>query len=309
LSLDQSAESPTTEAFSIESASIEFRGSSGLSLAADAWGAPTDPPVLLLHGGGQTRHAWAGTGAALAAKGWYAISLDLRGHGDSEWDPDGDYGHAAFASDTASVASSFERPPVLVGASLGGLSSLLALGRSARAGAPPPASALVLVDIATRMEVDGARRILAFMSSNPDGFANLEEAADAIATYNPHRNRPKNISGLAKNLRVRDDGRYRWHWDPAFIEDRLGGENGRELDNLDDAARSLAIPTLLVRGRMSDLLSEEGAQEFMRQVPHAHFCDVSDAGHMVAGDRNDKFTAAVIDFLQREVRERFDAAS
>ncbi len=297
------------EAESIPTVPIEFRGSTGLRLAADSWGDPADPPVLLLHGGGQTRHAWAGTGLALAAAGWYAVSMDLRGHGDSEWAPDGDYRHQAYAADTGAVAASFDRPPVLVGASLGGLSSLLALGLAQSEGRPPLATALVLVDIATRMEVDGARRILAFMNQNPDGFANLEEAADAIATYNPHRKRPKDISGLSKNLRKKDDGRYRWHWDPAFLDDRLGEDSARALEALDDAAHGLTIPTLLVRGRMSDLLSQEGADEFLRQVPHAHFFDVSDAGHMVAGDRNDKFSLAVIDFLQNEVRDRFDAAS
>jgi pimeloyl-ACP methyl ester carboxylesterase len=73
------------------------------------------------------------------------------------------------------------------------------------------------------------------------------------------------------------------------------------LDSLDDAARGLSIPTLLVRGRMSDLLSQEGADEFLAQVPHSQFVDISGAGHMVAGDRNDHFTRAVLDFLAREV--------
>ncbi|MCP5043963.1 MAG: alpha/beta hydrolase, partial [bacterium] len=250
-----------------------------MRLVGDAWGRKEDHPVVLLHGGGQTRHAWAGTGESLAQAGWYAISIDLRGHGDSEWHPGGDYRHRSFAADTAAVARSFDRPPVLVGASLGGLSSLFALGQAQQRNEPPLATALVLVDIATQMEVDGALRILRFMNSNPDGFANLDEAAEAIATYNPHRPRPKNIGGLAKNLRKREDGRYRWHWDPAFIENQLGSDSAEELSMLDHIAEKLTLPTLLVRGRMSDLLSEEGAQQFLRQVPHAHFADVSGAGH------------------------------
>jgi pimeloyl-ACP methyl ester carboxylesterase len=288
---------------------ITFVGSSGLELAADAYGSADDHPVLLLHGGGQTRHAWSGTGEALARAGWYAVSMDLRGHGESQWSPSGDYRHGSFAADTAAVARSFARPPVLVGASLGGLSSLFALGDTDAPETSPMARALVLVDIATRMEIDGAQRILSFMSANPDGFATLEEAAEAISSYNPHRPRPKKVQGLAKNLRMHDDGRYRWHWDPAFIEGRLGEDNQNELAKLDDAARTLDIPTLLVRGRMSDLLSEEGARVFLEQVPHAEFVDVSDAGHMVAGDRNDKFTRAVIDFLEGAVRGQQDAAS
>ncbi|HIL01156.1 MAG TPA: alpha/beta hydrolase [Myxococcales bacterium] len=280
---------------------ISFKTPDGLTLRADAWGSPQAAPVLLLHGGGQTRHAWAGTAAALAAEGWYAVCMDARGHGDSDWCPRGDYNHLAFADDVAAVSESFSRVPVLVGASLGGISSLFALGRAQSENRPAPASALVLVDIATRMELDGARRILDFMSQKPEGFASLEEASDAIASYNPHRPKSRDLKGLKKNLRLKEDGRYRWHWDPAFVNGRLTPGSMKTLGSLDDAARGLAIPTLLVRGRMSDLLSQEGADEFLAQVPHAHFVDISGAGHMVAGDRNDHFTRAVLDFLAREV--------
>ena len=287
---------------------VHFRSADGLRLAADGFGDPSRPPVLLLHGGGQTRHAWSNTGRALGEAGWYAVSLDLRGHGDSEWCPKGDYRHTAFAADTAAVAESFDTPPVLVGASLGGLSSLFALGAARRANRPTPATALVLVDIATRMQLDGARRILAFMSAHPDGFETLEEASDAISSYNPHRPRPKDTSGLEKNLRRRDDGRYRWHWDPAFVEGRLTPAAMNEIETLDTAARELDIPALLVRGRQSDLLSQEDAQHFLDLVPHARFVDVTNAGHMVAGDRNDHFSRAVVDFLSEHVTGRSAAS-
>jgi pimeloyl-ACP methyl ester carboxylesterase len=176
------------------------------------------------------------------------------------------------------------------------------------------ASALVLVDIATRMERGGADRIVRFMQSRPEGYESLEAVADAIGEYNPHRPRPKDLKGLEKNLRRSDDGRWHWHWDPRFLEGpkrftskEIGAEAETEhkvsdTGMLDRAARSLTLPTLLVRGRMSDLLSEEGAKTFLEQVPHAKFADVSGAGHMVAGDRNDIFTKAVIDFLEAEVR-------
>ncbi len=298
-----------TDASTLEKRSITLRGATGLALAADAWGEPEAPPVLLLHGGGQTRHAWSGTGEVLARHGWHAIAMDLRGHGDSEWAPDGDYRHRAFAADTAAVADAFDLKPVLVGASLGGISSLLALGESQRAGEPERrARALVLVDIASRMEESGARRIIEFMRQKPEGFENLEEAADAIATYNPHRPRPKNLDGLKKNLRMREDGRYRWHWDPAFIEGRFDEyeDHQDDLNLLDASAEGLVVPTLLVRGRQSDLLSEENAKTFLAQAPHAKFVDVTGAGHMVAGDRNDKFSAAVVDFLDREVARATD---
>lgn len=279
-----------------------FAGRHGLRIAATVVGNPNDPPVVLAHGGGQTRHSWHTTTSFLGNHGWYAVSIDLRGHGDSEWAPDGDYSMDAFASDVIEVARSLDKP-VLIGASLGGSSSLAALGITRDA---PCASGLILVDIAPHIEVKGAERILGFMAERMlDGFASLEEVADAVHSYNPHRPRPTDLNGLRKNVRQRADGRWYWHWDPAFILNRPFDGESRQLrsrpDLLDDAARSLRVPTLLVRGRQSDLLSEQGAREFLDIVPHAKYADVGGAGHMVAGDRNDAFNDAVVGFL-RELR-------
>ena len=124
--------------------------------------------------------------------------------------------------------------------------------------------------------------------------------ADAVAAYNPHRPRPSDLSGLKKNLRQGEDGRYRWHWDPDFLKDDPESSDPFITPNhLDEAAAALTLPTLLVRGKMSDLLREDGAKTFLEQVPHAEFSDVSGAGHMVAGDRNDLFSQAVLGFLSR----------
>jgi len=277
---------------------LRFKVDQQLTLTAERWGDPADPPVVLLHGGGQTRHAWAGTAATLSAQGWSAIAVDQRGHGESDWAPDGNYERERYADDVIELARELPAPPVLVGASLGGISSLLAIHRADK----PIARALVLVDIATRMEPSGLERIFEFMRGAPDGFASLEEAADAVAAYNPHRPRPSDLSGLRKNLRHGDDGRWRWHWDPRFIDRDIPAEPPQEWNQLDAAAERLEIPTLLVRGRMSDILSEEGARVFLDQVPHAKFADITNAGHMVAGDRNDLFTDAVLGFL-KELRE------
>ncbi len=271
-----------------------FITADGLTLAGDAWGDPTHPPVLLMHGGGQTHHAWAGTARALARQGWYAVAVDLRGHGDSERSRDGDYGLEIFARDMVTLAHAFERPPVFVGASLSGLAALLAQGEAEVA----LFAALVLVDVTPRLDARGTQNIIGFMSERmTDGFATLDEAADSIAAYNPHRPRPKDLTGLAKNLRQHADGRWRWHWDPAFVSGVKPPDIRTHLDRLFAASRALRIPTLLVRGRMSDLVTVEAAQEFLAMVPHAQFADVSGAGHMVAGDRNDLFTKAVAEFL------------
>ncbi|MEY2590464.1 MAG: hypothetical protein QOJ67_2448 [Acidimicrobiaceae bacterium] len=274
----------------------------GVALAADVYGDEGAPPVVLLHGGGQTRHAWGTTALVLAEKGWRAYTVDLRGHGDSEWVADGDYSLDGFARDVVALATGFDQLPALVGASLGGIASLTAIAE-----APSPiATALVLVDVAPRIEASGVARIGEFMTEHIDGFASLDEVADAVAAYNPHRPRPKDLSGLRKNVRLRDDGRWYWHWDPRFVGGRFGSTDETrssmtEPGRLMAAARALTIPTLLVRGRMSDLLSEEGARELLELVPHARLVDVAGAGHMVAGDRNDLFNDAVVAFLD-EVR-------
>ena len=192
---------------------VTYKTDAGLNLVGDAWGDPSHPPILFLHGGGQTRFAWGGTARTLAAQGWYAVSLDLRGHGESDWAPDGNYIIDSYVDDIRSVLRHFQKKPVFVGASLGGITSLITIGESSE----PVASGVVLVDITPRTETEGVERIRAFMTGNPNGFANLEEAADAVAAYIPHRPRPKDLSGLAKNLRLGPDGRYRWHWDPQMM--------------------------------------------------------------------------------------------
>ena len=272
---------------------VRFRVADGLVLVGDARGAPTGPPVLLLHGGGQTRHAWGGTAATLAAAGWYTVALALRGHGESGRPADGDYRLDALVADLRAVVATCSRPPALVGASLGGMTALVGEGEAAG----QFSAAVVLVDITPRVQPEGVERIVAFMTSHPDGFASLDEAADAIGAYAVHRPRPKDLAGLGKNLRLGPDGRYRWHWDPRMMsgERRINARSDPE--RLERAARALRVPTLLVRGRMSDLVSEEDARAFLRLVPHARFADVSGAGHMVAGDRNDRFTEAVLEFL------------
>ena len=276
-----------------------LEASSGLSLAADCYGDPISRPALLLHGGGQTRHSWAGTAERLAGAGWYAVTADLRGHGKSDWDSSGQYHHEGFRDDAIALATSFDTPPVMIGASLGGISSLLAIAEAGN----ELASALILVDIATRMEADGTARIMEFMRGGGEaGFGSLEEVADAVSAYNPHRPRPKDISGLEKNVRLCEDGRYRWHWDPNFmrVDPNQSGDTFVTHSLLDDAAAELTLPTLLVRGKNSDIVSEEGAKTFLKQVPHADFADVSGAGHMVAGDRNDLFSEAVLSFLGKQ---------
>jgi non-heme chloroperoxidase len=273
-----------------------FRTRSAVKLVAEERGPPTAPAVLFLHGGGQTRHSWNASLDAVAAAGCYALSLDLRGHGDSDWAPDGDYRLPTLAADIEDVVAQLPTLPILIGASMGGLASLWLVGSSP----VPMARALVLVDVVPQLEIEGTLEIRNFMHANPEGFATVEEAAAAVSAYLPHRKqRPSNSPGLMKNLRLRDDGRYYWHWDPAI----LGGERGldpRHLHaDLEEAARRVHIPTLLIRGGSSRIVSMEGVAAWQRLVPHAEFANVERAEHMVAGDANDAFNAPLLEFVGR----------
>jgi len=278
---------------------IEFLGRDGIRLAGEQAGDPCAVPVILMHGGGQTRHAWAGTALRLAAAGYHVVSYDARGHGDSAWSHNGDYSADALIADLRAVAQTLAAPPVLIGASMGGMTSMVALGELG----PSFARALVLVDIAARLEPSGVARVLDFMRAHTAGFASLDDALDAVAAYNPHRPRPRDTKGLSKNLRLRD-GRWYWHWDPRFLDHATRTQAGEALvqqKRREAAARKITVPTLLVRGGSSDVVSPEGARALQELIPHAELADVAEAGHMVAGDRNDLFSDAVIEFLHRRV--------
>jgi non-heme chloroperoxidase len=274
---------------------LVLTGADGNRLVATSWG--SGPPALLLHGGGQTRHSWDRVGPTLARAGRTAIALDLRGHGDSDWSADPEYTLHTHARDLRAVCAVLGGRPSLIGASMGGIAALLAAGENPDGGRAL-ASCLVLVDVTPRMEAAGVSRIRDFMLAAPDGFASLEQAADSIAAYQPGRRRPSSTAGLAKNLRLGPDGRYRWHWDPRIL-DAMPGDPSARHDVLTAAARAIAIPTLLVRGGRSDVVSAEGVRELKELVPHSEFVEVTEAGHMVAGDANDQFGDAIAEFVGR----------
>ena len=277
-----------------ESQTVKFRGSEELVLVADEWNqGSSGPSVLMLHGGGQNRFSWKNTGQVLADEGFHVIALDSRGHGDSDRSPDGNYTVDALCADTLAVVEQIGRPVILIGASMGGMTGMLV----ADAAGPKTVTKLVLVDVVPRYDKDGSARIRDFMASGMNGFETLEEAADAVAAYLPYRTKPRSPEGLTKNLRLRD-GRWYWHWDPAFLtapdDDRFV-----RMQKLEQAVLNLTIPILLIRGKLSDVVSPEGVKDFLQKVPHAEFVELSDAGHTAAGDDNDAFSEAVVQFVSR----------
>lgn len=277
---------------------MEFRGADDLTLVADEWnrGADTSgerPAILMLHGGGQNRYSWKNTGQVLADRGFHVVALDSRGHGDSDRSPTANYSVDSLGADTLRVIDQIGGPTVLIGASMGGLTGILA----AHEAGPEVITKLVLVDVVPRFEKDGSARIRDFMFSGVDGFDSLEQAAEAVSAYLPHRAKPRSPEGLKKNLRLRD-GRWYWHWDPAFLT-KPADDPFVRMDMLEQSAIDLRIPILLIRGKLSDVVSPEGVQDFLTKVPRAEFVELSDAGHTAAGDDNDAFTEAVVEFVNR----------
>jgi pimeloyl-ACP methyl ester carboxylesterase len=269
------------------------------------WGRRTRPPVVCLHGGGQTAYMWEELGAALNAD-YFVVAPDLPGHGDS----DVDLAVAGTVSglDRRALATSVEDfldhlgvdEAVFVGASLGGITSLTIAAQS-----PSRVAGIALVDIGHRLEDEGVKRIVEFMTRH-ESFASLEEAAVAVAEYLPNRKGPTTPERLRRNLRQRTDGR--WEWKHALgrrlraAEAGAAGEyepgNWRFLvAGMDAELARLGCPVLVLRGSRSDVLSDAGAEETAKLIPNARLATIGGAGHHAAGDNPESTTSLVRDFL------------
>jgi pimeloyl-ACP methyl ester carboxylesterase len=278
----------------------ELRGHDGLRLQADAYGPAEGPPALLLHGLGQSRQSWGAAAARLGEQGWRAHAVDLRGHGESDRPTESAYEHADVGRDISAICASLPERPLVVGASMGGAGSLVAQG----AHEDQLYRGLVLVDITPDIDMEGGRRIVAFMAASPDGYSDLDDAAAAIGAYRGGTGKPS-AEGLARVLRQHEDGRWRWRWDPRILDARkIWLDDPAEADAYARRMRAgmalgagrLRVPALLVRGGSSDVVTLDAARALLEMIPHARFVDVADATHMVAGDRNDAFSEAVLDF-------------
>ncbi|WP_261937257.1 MULTISPECIES: alpha/beta fold hydrolase [Sphingomonas] len=284
----------TEHASTMDISRREFATRDGLTLVGDVGGPIDAPTIMLLHGGGQTRHSWSGAMRRMIGEGYHVINFDARGHGDSSWSEEGDYSLAARGADLQAAIGD-RRPVALVGASMGGMTSFYAVGM----GQAPQATALVLVDIVLRPAPAGVDKIQRFMQAHAGGFASVDDALAAVIAYNPQRKAQRDASGIMKNLRLHDDGRLYWHWDPRMLAARPSAEPPTWTEELLAVSGRVSIPTLLVRGGKSDIVDDEGVAELVRLVPQTEIYCVPEAGHMVAGDSNDTFSDGVLDFLRR----------
>jgi pimeloyl-ACP methyl ester carboxylesterase len=260
-------------------------------LAADAAGDPASMPVLFFHGGGQSRRAWRGTAERVAAAGYYALSFDLRGHGESGWAPDGDYHVRAYARDVSALLHHLQRRVVLVGASRGGQAALI--GGSARSA---QVSLIMLADVAPDLCDSGVESVRRFFRASEAGFASLDEAADALTLY-LGRPRPPHAAGLARAMRLHD-GRYYWHWDPRTVAPAFLAPPS-EIAALREAAACVTCPVVLVRGEFSDIVSPEAVAAFQAVTPQLIVLEAKGQGHMFTGDANDAFAQTLVTQLAR----------
>lgn len=273
---------------------VRCMSADGVELVAERRNGSRSGAVLLLHGGGQTRHTWSSVSAELTNDGWTTLAADLRGHGGSGR---GSYAPEAFVADVAMWAELVVEagPLVVVGASLGGLISLVAVGE-----ALVPASGLVLVDVTPRLEPAGVERVLDFMRADPNGFADLEQAADAVALYRGRTRSDRDVSGLTRYLRLGDDQRWRWHWDPDLLNVASSTVGDRHHQLL-AAARKLTVPVLVVRGADSDVVGDDGVDELLLACPTARVASVETAGHLVASDDADAFAGIIRSFVTEQL--------
>jgi pimeloyl-ACP methyl ester carboxylesterase len=274
----------------LEERGLRIAGADSVTIAADAFGSPEDAPIIFMHGGGQSRSAWRGAARRLATQGWRALTIDLRGHGDSDWAPDGNYSFDRYTADIEALVAWLGAPAVLVGASLGGHAALMAA-----ASRPQLVRGLALADVTPWVDEDHADGIRAAMRLTAEGFDSLEEAAatvDRLRGTAP-RGRPE---GLRPFVRQGEDGRLYWLWDPRFLQDRFvrhGGEGGM----FAAAASRLEVPTLLMRAEYSNIVDPAHVERFKEVLPALRYVEIKGVGHMVTGDANDAYAEALIGFV------------
>jgi len=271
---------------------LRLSGADGNAIAADSFGEQGRPPVLFLHGGGQSRSAWRAAARALGDEGYYSISLDLRGHGDSDWAADGNYAFDRHVADLDTIIAGLGQPAILVGASLGGHIALIAA-----ANLPHRVRALALADVTPWIDETEADTLRAAMRRVAEGFDTVAEAAAAV-----DRLRGVASNGDPERLRAHmreENGRLYWRWDPRFIQDefvRHGGEGGL----FAAAAARLRVPALLMHAEFSTVVSEAQVLRFQEVVPDLHCERIAGVGHMVSGDDNDAYLPALRRFLSSQ---------
>jgi pimeloyl-ACP methyl ester carboxylesterase len=268
---------------------VSLIGADQNTLVGDICNSSGGPTAILLHGGGQSRSSWRIATQRLGDAHYKACALDLRGHGDSDWSPNGDY-RIERVADLVSVIEDLGSPAVLIGASFGGHVSLVTAARH-----PFLVRALVLCDVTPWIEGEATKAMRSIMCAAAAGFASVQDAANHIDEV---RGFPSNLDAnrLRRHMRQDAEGRLYWRWDPQFfLSQDTQNENLTEL--LTAAAEKLKVPTLLIRAEHSEIVTPQQISKFARMVPHASTAEIAGARHTVSADDNEKYASLILEFL------------
>lgn len=267
-----------------------------LKLHYQEWGDPANPPMILLHGFGVSGHMFDEFGQGLEGR-YHMLCIDQRGHGDSDWSPDGDYSRDAFVADLEGFRSALQIEKfVLVGHSMGGLNAVTYAGRF-----PERVDRLILVDVGPEAVREGVDNIARF-TRGPDNLE-FEQYVEMAHQFNPRRSVENIRERMGHRLRPAADGKWTWKFDKRFRDSSSDIVVGSELGSEDTWALFTAVstPTLLIRGSESDVLSQNVAEDVAEKMPTARLVVIPEAGHSVPGDAPEAFTEAALEFLSETI--------
>lgn len=260
----------------------------GIRLRYLDWGNGHLPGLLFIHGFAQQAHSW--DFAALAVQDlFHVISIDLRGHGESEWSPDGMYSFDDLYADVdAFVAAADLKQPVICGLSLGGTLAYTYVSRN-----PTGVKALVIAESVPESRKEGMASIRAF-TSGPGTFATLEDLVDKVRTLTPWRSAEQVRSSLVHSVGRNEADKWTWKYDPAI---RTLHERPVDSDSRWSALGRVNVPTLLIRGEDSDITDAATFERMKSVVPGSQIVSIPGAGHRVSGDNPARFNAALRSFV------------
>ena len=255
------------------------------------WGDPGAPPLVLLHGFGSVARSWDHVSLALADR-FRVLALDQRGHGDSDWAPDGNYTVRVMADDLQSFADALCPGRFnLVGLSMGGRISMAYTAFHLRR-----VNRLVLVDIGPEIAPEGLVRIRTTVSNVPEELKSEEQAYRLLRAAAPRYSEPLLRHRLKHSFNRLPNGKLTWKYDKVLRDQTR--ERTRDIPNLWPDLARITRPTLIVRGAESDVLSPEIAKRMLEILKDGRLVEIPDAGHTVPGDQPEAFIKAVRAFLK-----------
>lgn len=260
----------------------------GMRLHYLEWGEPRNPTIVMLHGVAQQAHSWDFVARDLCDE-YHILALDQRGHGDSDWAPDGDYSPEASQRDISGFIDQLGVAPfLLIGLSMGGGNAIRYTANNLQ-----NVRGLVVVDIGPKVEDEGAKEIRRFIEA-PDEFE-FEELVERSHRFNPYRTVESLRGSLKNNVKQLANGKWTWKYDKHFR--RHPDEAQRQRPDMWPFVHKLKLPVMIVRGEKSHVFSEEDAQAFLAALDDKHYAVIPNATHTVAGDQPELFAAAVREWL------------